>query len=389
MRRAVVASGLGALTLLAAVTPVGAQVDIQVVDPTGHPIPSVQVDVFGMGELIGSYSTDGEGRTTLDAERWEDIRRISLHHLGYGTLILQALEIPANGVVQLRPEATRIEGFVVEGGELCPAPDEPRARRLWSEVADRYASDTGARAWSAYMSRYSGSVRATDLGQPPDDPTIDYVAAGHPGVIHGGDRASRPLAERVTMEGYAWPPLLISGTTNARLRVWAYPVLEREHAYHFASPTFGKLHDFSVANEAEDEVSLAFCANGRGAGATINGVITLVPGASFTSAQWRFSRVDPDEGAGGFVRFADHTEAMGGRPHLVSDGGYFFGDRFDDPPFPDLARIYARDGVASVRWFLHPTADNPCNAGLSFYLDPPRTPDGVSFAECIARHWRR
>ncbi len=382
---------LVAALVLAAVltTPVSGQVTIQVVDANGRPIPSVRIDVFGLGELIGVDSTSARGVAELDDERWSEVRRISLSHLGFQTLVVQAHDLPADGVLHLEPEATAIEGLMVEGGELCPVLDEPAARRLWSEVAARYSTDTGHRAWSAYMSQYGGSVREGELHLPPGGTTIDRVVAGQGGTIHGGDHSRRSVEERVSEEGYTWPPLVIAGTSSARQLAWAYPMLEREHSYHFATAVFGELHSFAVASESDGEVSLVFCGNGEGKGATIHGVLRLVPEASFVAADWRFSGSDPNEGAGGYVQFTDYIEDPGAKPHLVSSGGYFFRHRSKHRPYPDFPRMYSRYGIAEVRWFLHPTADNPCNGGLSFYMDPPTSAQGVRFADCVARTWGR
>ena len=195
------------------------------------------------------------------------------------------------------------------------------------------------------------------------------------------------LDERVVTEGYAWPPLVIAGTTGARSLSWLYPGLEGAYAHHFAGEVFGSLHDFSVVHESEDEVTLAFCPNGRGTGATIRGSIRLVPGEALLAADWRFETSGPDEGAGGAVTFAAYGEGPGLPPHLVAAEGYFYRYRSLNPPYPDMPKSYARFGARSIRWKIHATGERPCNTGLSYYLDPPTSPEGRRFHACLERSW--
>jgi hypothetical protein len=369
--------------------PVGAQIPILVVDAEGRPVPAVRVDVFGAGESIAVVSTTSEGIAELSAERWSEVRRISLSHLGFQTLIVQAADIPADGVIRLEPEATEIEGLTVEGRELCPIVDDPRARRLWAEAASLYAADTGSRSWLAYLSRYGGAVREDELHRTSDAEAVSYVAAGAGGVIHGGDHTPRSLEDRVSAEGYAWPPLVIGGTSGGRSLAWSYPELDRAHAYHFASPVFGEIHDFALASESEGHAALTFCAKSDARGATVSGTLSLVPGRALVAAEWRFHTVDPDEGAGGSVSFRPYFETPGARPHLVASRGLFYRYSGTEPPYPHLGRTYAREVTTTVRWHLNPSAERPCNTGLSYYLDPPVSPQGVRFTECVEAHWGR
>ena len=370
-------------------SPLAAQVSIRVVDSEGRPVPAVRVDVLGLGELLGTKSTSASGSAELRYDPWSDVRRIMLSHLGFQTLIVQADEIPADGVIRLEPEATPIEGLMVEAKELCPVTDDPRARRLWSEVAGLYATDTGYRAWSAYMSLYGGSARDEDLHQTPDAESVDYIAAGHPGVIHGGDYTPRTLDDRIATEGYAWAPLVIGGTTSWRESAWGYPELDRSQAYHFASPVFGLLHDFSVASQSAEKATLVFCGRRDGDKATISGMIRLVPGKAFLDAEWRFKTRDPDEGAGGSVTFSSYVETTGSRPHLVASRGLYYRLTGASARNRDAPHRYARQVTTKARWYLFPSADHPCNTGLSYFPNPSSTAQGIRFAECVAEHWGR
>jgi len=371
------------------VGPVDAQVTLRVLDTEGSPIPAVDVTVYGLGELLGRHATSAQGMAKLSVDRWSDVRRITFSHLGFRTLIVQAAEIPADGLIRLEPQATRIEGFTVEGSDLCPVADDREARRLWSEEASRYSRATGSRAWLAYLSRYGGRVPEGEVHRMSESESAAFVAAGGGGVIHGGDHVPRSLDDRIANEGYAWPPLVIGGTTGRRELAWMYPELDRSQAHHFASPVFGSLHDFAVARESEGEVSLVFCENGEGVGATIQGVLSLVPGEGLSSAEWRFDTSHSEEGAGGAVWFTTYAEAPGSPPHLVATRGIFYRHSGVESPYPDLPRTYVREVTTQVRWSLLASAEHPCNTGLSYYGDPPTTPEGFRFADCVADHWRR
>jgi hypothetical protein len=336
---------------------------------------------------MGTASTNADGIAELSVERWAEEQRLTLTHLRFETMIVQVDDIPANGLIRLEPQATEIEGLSVVARQLCPIDDDQRARRLWSEVAGRYSTDTGSRAWFARLSRYGGSVREQDLHRIPNSGFVNHIAAGGPGVIHGGDHTPRSLDERIWNEGYAWPPLVVGGTTRSRDLAWTYPELDRKHVYHFASPVFGALHDFAVFNESEGQTTVVFCGSEAGSGATMRGIISLIPGEGFVSAEWRFETTDRDEHAGGSVSFTSYAGGADVRPHLLAARGLFFRHTGPARPYPDLPMTYARFGTAQVRWYLLPSAEQPCNTGLSFYGDSPRTPEGKRFTECVAKYW--
>lgn len=386
------ATGLAAVVVTLVMVPperASAQVAVQVVDDRGRPIPSVRIDLLGTGEVLSVDSTDADGVARLAHEPWSEVRRLTLSHLGFRTLIVQQEDVTDGAVLYLEPEATEIEGLTVEGAELCPIVPDPAARALWSEVASRYSPDTPHRAWFGHMARFAGSAREGELHLTSDVASVDYLSAGGPGTIHGGDHTPRPLEERVSKEGYAWPPLVIGGTSGSRSLAWLYPKLELEHAHHFASPTFGTIHDFALARGSTEEATLVFCPGSEATGATIRGTIRLIPGQAFLAADWRFENEGPDEGAGGAVTFASYVESPGRPPHLVSAAGYFYRFRSLARPYPELPRSYARMGARNVRWMLHATGERPCNTGISYFLDPPRSPEGERFHECVARLWAR
>ena len=377
---------LAAVLLAGLASPAAAQVSLQVVDSQGQPVPAVRVDVYGLGELIETVSTSEDGLVELSTEQWPDVRRVSLSHLAYQTMVIQIDDIPPDGVIRLEPEATEIEGFTVEAWELCPIDEDDKARELWEQVAARYSRDTGSRAWLAYFSRNTGAVREEDVHRLPDGGYRGVVSAGGAGVIHGDDHTPRSLDDRIAAEGYAWPPLVIAGTTGSREHAWGYPQLDWRHAYHFASPVFGDLHNFGLTSEStDDETTLVFCGKGAEGRATIKGVLTFIPNERFVSAEWKFETPEPDEGAGGSVTFA----RPGREGHLLAARGIFYRHSGVESPYPDLPRTYTRFVTRDLRWHLLPTGDRPCNTGLSFFGDPPKSPEGIRFAACVAENWGR
>jgi hypothetical protein len=118
----------------------------------------------------------------------------------------------------------------------------------------------------------------------------------------------------------------------------------------------------------------------------MRGIISLVPGEAFVSAEWRFETTDRDEHAGGSVSFTSYAGSTGVRPHLRASRGLFFRHTGPARPYPDLPMTYARFGTAKVRWHLLPSAEQPCNTGLSFRGDPPESPEAVRFAECVSKY---
>jgi hypothetical protein len=381
---------LGALVLAGLFcTPAAAQISIKVVDSDGRPIPAVQVDLHGRAELIDSEATSALGIAELGPDRWSEVRFIRLSHLAYRTRIVQADDLPADRVIRLVWEAIEIEGIDVTGTEPCPIADDPEARRLWADVASHYSQETGSRALSAYFSRYGGDgLREGELHLDPDGLPRGIVFASGPGVFHAIEHVAVSLEERVETEGYAWPPLRINGVSTGRYGDWEYPELDRSHAYHFASRSFGAVHNFEKAGESDGQITLTFCGNRNARGATMNGTITLVPGEALISAEWRFKTSDPDERAGGSVTLATYVEAPGRPPHLVASRGLFYRRTGPAPEKQDLP-TYGRQISTDQRWYVHPSADHPCNTGYSIHGNPPTTPEAVRFGACITSHWGR
>lgn len=357
-----------------------AQVSMTVVAPDGRPVPSAQVEWYALGELLGSAATDPTGAVQIPAERWKDVVRIHVRFLGMETRVLQVRDIPTDGVIRLEPRAVALPGITVEVGSFCPMEDEPGARAEWSRVADRYASDTGQRARSAY---FRLSKDRTDRGgltpAPAPEAEGTYLAQSGGGVIHGGDRVFRSLDDRAREDGYAWPPFF-DGVTVRQLH-WVYPALDRDDAHHFASAAFGALHDFQVLDREGDRVTLGFCGRGEHERAVLRGTLTLRAGREFASAEWRVDTATTPEGAGGWVEFSDYVEESDGSRHLVAAQGSFFRRSTEG------ADRYVIERTVDAVWHLFPTADHPCTGGRSVFEVPPRSERSAAFSACMERTW--
>ena len=341
-----VALGIGAGTL-------SSQVSVQVVDGGGRPVAAVQIDVYGFAELLEVASSDALGLADVTTPRWDEVRRLSLSHIGFQTLIVQAEDLPSNGVLWLEPRPIGIAGLAVEAaGSLCPIKDDPVGRRLWEGVAARYAQDTGVRALSATYLFGAGPVSETalfriDKARLSSEEAVESVSVWRP-----EEGVNAPLEQFAGSDGYSWRPARRRWGGRALNRV--YPELDGRHAYHFATSAFGALHNFVVTREREGEQTLAFCPNGSGRGTTISGSLALRPGHSFVGAEWGFAADDPDEGAGGEVRFAPYDEGSMRVPHLLAVQGIFFRHSGRKSPYPDLPRAYYREVRAEASWVVQP-----------------------------------
>ena len=254
-----------------------AQIELQIVDGSGLAVPAARVEVYGRAELLHVLSTDADGVATVPADRWDDARRLSITHLGFEALIVQSEGLRTGMRLQLTPEALTLEGLQVQvQGELCPLQESEAARALWQEVAARYSTDTGRRRLTASYLYGAGSVSETSLR---------YVSESGLGRS-SGSRVPRTTATQVGLlesvverHGYSWePPQRRWGRRDLNR---SYPSLEMWHAYHFATPTFGTRHSFSVLRDRSGSTVLAFCPKPDAHGTALMGTLELIPGERF------------------------------------------------------------------------------------------------------------
>lgn len=378
------------LGLLCGAGPVAAQVPIHVVDLEGRPIADVQIDVFGTGEHLGRVLTAIDGTTELVADPWSAVRRITLRHLAYRTRVVQAGSIPADGVLVMEPAPVHLDEIQVDvpGHALsCPLSPDPEARAAWERAAANYAPDTGLRAISGTVLGTADRVPLSALTSFDEDRGIAVVYGQSGAPVDGGSHTALGLEERILSGGYSWPALAPGGWVRDRDTEHAFVELDFIHAYHFATPVFGQLHDFALVSKTEQRTTIAFCPNGEGTGASLHGTLTLNAEGAFAGAAWRFEREGEEGPIGGEVRFRAHTQALGSLPHLLAAEGTFFRhvpgakDGADQPLFYRELRVHRG-------WTVLPGPVHPCKetgAGYWVHRLPPRTTQDREFVACVAR----
>ena len=377
LRRSVAVSAL-----LLSLAPVSgaAQTTVRTVGPEGQPIGDVQVEWWAPGEMLGAVLTGPDGVAEAPPADWAAAVRLHFRHVATEARIVQMRDLPQDGTIRLEPKAIPIAGLAVEVGDWCSEAGNPDARHEWSTVAARYSSDTGFRAKSARFRRSKDRVRAEELGfgGGVDGQAVNFADSGG-GVIHGDDRTFRPLAERARVDGYAWRPFF--NTVSIRSFEWSYPELDRRHAYHFASPSFGELHDFRIVREDGDAVTLAFCGSRGRDRPILNGVLELIRGERFVAAEWRFVIPGASDRAGGFATFGSVTDSFGDAPHLVATEGAFYRESSEG------ADRYVIERTLDAEWRVLRDEDHPCTGGLSIFPAVPGEAEAGAFATCLWRNW--
>ncbi len=320
------------------------------------PIPAVQVELWGRAVHLGSVTSDADGRFTIGAALMRELVRVSLHHLGFRTQILQTEALLASDSVVLSPLPVELNGLsVVVEGCSCPRDDEVEARAVWEGARRRYQTSTGFRGGAIRYFGSIGPVRETELFSI-DQERMALLVTKWTGSAWPPEAGMFPLLEGLVRQlGYAWHRV------SSRLRYlnWTYPELDGRHAYHFATDAFGGLHTFHVLSRRNDQVVLGFCPLRGSDMPTVTGTLTVVPGGGLLEAEWSFDTPEPDEEAGGRVVFVDFMDGTSSRPHLVAGRGIFFRHNGKPAPFPDLPRSYLRDARISVNWAISPGSEMP------------------------------
>ncbi|SOD03171.1 hypothetical protein SAMN05216486_10854 [bacterium JGI 053] len=244
-----------------------------------------------------------------------------------------------------RAGATPLPGIVARGDrEACPGRDDPRARALWEAMRARY--DTGldsASAWtrmrasSGYVA--SGSLMRFDTvpserhdGTTDGWTTGDVIRDGQqrglsfygaprvgPGRRGMAGRQRAALARTIERIGYGALNRGVSADISQVLAVWTYPPLDGELAAHFAGDVFGSRTFFRIDRE-RGPTTLGFCTAPRFRSQPyLSGSLFLRADSSLERVQWHFHTPDPQEDAGGEVRF-ELPRAETGRALLPSQG---------------------------------------------------------------------
>lgn len=373
--------------LVGGVSPVWAQRSVRVVDGLGAPVSSVRIDVMGRGEVLEVVVTDGNGTALLSTERWSEVRRISLSHVGYETRVVSVEDVRDGADIPIEPTALPIDGLVVDSEALCPIEEDGQARALWRAMASRYSDETGTRALSARMTRSGSAVPGDELHRWAA-PGGAHMIFGRAGGGHSEDGLGVRPGQRVETAGYAWEPQSIGGTWSPRFLNWAYLDLHMDEAAHLTTAAFGELHLFDLAGVSEGEATLVFCPNGQGPETTLRGTMLVSADTTLLRADWRFGTPDHDEGAGGWAEFDSWVSPYDAATHLVPTRGVYFRHDGMEPQYPHLPRTYLRESVTYEAWFVHEGPDHPCHTdrqgGYNFFGENAESGFEGVFVGCVA-----
>jgi hypothetical protein len=315
------------------------------------PLPAAEILVWGDRRLLDRLTTDQKGFFHTDVPR-PNVRRLSVHHIGFSTEIVsdpKALSSPV--VVWLdRLPVPLPEVEVVVSRELCSGDPDPRARDLWSTASRRYAEDTGSRGGLVGGHLERGDVTADRVGEVTAAQLRPRMSRWR------GARPGQTLEDRVARDGYAVP--VQSGmSVGARHLNWIYPLFEERHAYHFSTAAFGENHRFYLVHADETGAELAFCP-GSSEGSGLRGRIRLSGDSMFVSARWSVPHLNPDEAAGGEVVFGEVEDSAGQR-HLVSLRGSYWRRSGGDVLYPNLPRRYYHVVRLNTEWIISKDFDWP------------------------------
>lgn len=271
-----------------------AQLEGSVRAEDGRPLVGATVELWRERTRLATTSTSADGRFRFVGPVVEEARAISAEHMGYRPVRLPVEDGRSEVTFVLEPAPIPLQALRVEATrEICTGSDDPGARALWNAARGRYAAGLDTLGVATYVHSSEARVSADQVGMPADS------------GFEPGQRGSSPLLRagwerRIARDGYAQPVRRVS--SSGSYDSWVYPPLQADLAPHFASETFGRLHDFQLVSQGPDGWTLAFCPREADRPA-IEGTVTLTPDTAFASAAWLFRTPEPTEGAGGEARF--------------------------------------------------------------------------------------
>lgn len=357
-----------AFALLFATPAAAQQLGGRVLSSNGQPLPSATVEVWGRAEILHIEATGANGAFTLPDLPRERITRYVFRHLGFGVVIVQVEDFEDGIEVVLPDEVVHeIEGLEASvSREICPVDDEPDARERWAAAAGRYDRRTSRRGIGGHYRAETKDLSADDLFDGIEgrleDVDIEMWDSWPAAIrVEAGDTLT--LDDMVRDRGYAWHrdfegTLAFFG--RDRHLNWRYPELDTRSAHHFASETFGSLHDLALLRDEDDGARLVFCPNDRADDhPAIEGRLLVGHEGSLLEAEWRFVTDDPVEDAGGWVRFDAAPDPDGGKPHLVARRSLFYRHNGKEPLYPNIPRWYFRDLRQWQEWIVAPGRGEP------------------------------
>ncbi|MEX2529649.1 MAG: carboxypeptidase-like regulatory domain-containing protein [Gemmatimonadota bacterium] len=284
-----------------------------VVDEVGEPVLGVRVELVIRERLVGSATTEADGRfqilfsaDVLRALGSPTSGEVRAQRLGYHAAV-QSVELPDPGEVLLvlRPAPLPLPGMRVDGGPTrCEGDDaDGLARLLWEAAASRHPGGVDTLGIASYMSSLTDTVdgEARAPVRSPDGATAEE-GVGRP---EAGQRGSAPIlrlgwGRRIDRQGYAFP--VRRTDREGSYASWSYAPLESDLASHFGAPQFGEMHYFQMISAREDGWLVRFCAQDRDR-PHIDGRIELTADTLIRRADWSFRTDPPVENAGGWALF--------------------------------------------------------------------------------------
>ncbi len=275
----------------------GDPIEGMVRDPAGEPLFSVQIVLLKDGRPVAATRTRQDGRFTLDPPGSDGNREWILRASSLGFEPTErAVEEGETGIVLiLRPAPLPIQGFDVEANrDICSAGDSSEARVVWEAAVRGHERGLDTLGMASYT-----RVRTDTLDGNGDD-FMGMIGA------EPGQRGSAPLlrlswTRRIDREGYAFR---VRRTDSERsFDSWSYPPLEADFSFHFGEKLFGELNNFQFERESEGAWILRFCGRNTRRPHLV-GTLEIGRDTLIHMAEWRFRTPDPDEGAGGWVRFS-------------------------------------------------------------------------------------
>lgn len=276
--------------LFAAVT-AQAQVSGRVQDLSGTPVHAALVELWNAARRLAVTGTGTQGDFSFPNANADSAELLLIRRIGYQPLRLPLGAARTSLVATLLPLPINLAPIAAAPDwRPCPNRDDPRARKLWISVRDRYrrpGPEYWAEGWIAQQ-----RVSAQALGAP------DSLMLRMSQVVARDPYFALSTA-RIRDSGYAVPA---RGLREARFDWWEYPFLESLLAAHFVDSLFARLHTLSFANE-QTQYTIAFCSN-RSRLPHIEGVLELDTDTSLARVTWRFVTQPHSEAAGGEVWFA-------------------------------------------------------------------------------------
>lgn len=306
---------LNALLLLDGATEARAQLTGTVVDSEGAALAGASVEAWGQSGRLATRISGSEGHFWFNADIDAQTTRVIVDLIGYRTTATRSALATRPLVIRLEVQPVPLPELIVAATRArCPASDQDEARDLWKRAASRYADNTQDFAGNAVVLEAQGPISEDLIGSHE---AVDLEQVGR------------------VWRGASWPPEPI-GRTNIDKRVerdgyvrkshdnrWVYPNLAGLDASHFASSTFGDLHNFIIVSADSEVAVVQFCPVSDPEG-TISGTLHLSPEGQLLEARWTFASADPTQEAGGEVFFSEFVETSSDELHLVSARGAFW-----------------------------------------------------------------